>query len=107
MGKIEYGKRSITEVQGNKLVEVSQSIVGGSFVAPKKVHTEESIEIRDRADQDEEYIRFADEEQRLYEAGKLVEAEFQIRRTGASANRGTRYVIKKFTILDKGSEYKI
>ena len=107
MGKIEYGKRSITEVQGNKLVEVSQSIVGGSFVAPKKVHTEESIEIRDRADQDEEYIRFADEEQRLYEAGKLVEAEFQIRRTGASTNRGTRYAIKKFTILDKGSEYKI
>lgn len=107
MSKIEYGKKSVTEIQGNKLVEVSQSIVAGSFVAPKKVHTEESVEIRDRADQDEQYILFADEEQRLYEAGKLVEAEFQIRRTGASANRGTRYAIKKFTILDKGSEYKI
>lgn len=107
MSKIEYGKKSVTEIQGNKLVEVSQSIVAGSFVAPKKVHTEESVEIRDRADQDEQYILFADEEERLYKAGKLVDAEFQIRRTGASANRGTRYAIKKFTILDKGSEYKI
>ena len=107
MSKIEYGKKSVTEIQGNKLVEVSQSIVAGSFVAPKKVHAEESVEIRDRADQDEQYILFADEEERLYKAGKLVDAEFQIRRTGASANRGTRYAIKKFTILDKGSEYKI
>ena len=107
MSKIEYGKQSVTEVKGNKLVEISHSIVAGSFVAPKKVHTEESIEIRDRADQDEEYIKFADEEERLYKAGKLLDAEFQIRRTGASNNRGTRYVIKKFTILDRGSEYKI
>lgn len=107
MGKIEYGKKSVTEVQGNKLIEVSQPIVAGAFVAPKKVHTEESIEIRDRADQDEQYISFADEEQKLYDAGKLVDAEFQIRRTGAATSRGTRYVVKKFTILDRGSEYKL
>lgn len=105
MGKIEYGKKSVTEIQGNKLVEISQSIVAGSFVAPKKVHTEESIEVHNRAAQDEEYIKFADEEERLYKAGKLVDAEFQIRRTRASNNRGTRYVVKKFTILDNSSEH--
>ena len=99
---IEYGKKTITEVQGNRLTETSQSIVAGSYILPRKVHTEESVEIHDRADQDEEYIRFADEEQRLFNTGKLVEAEFQIRRTPASNARNTRYAIKKFTVLDSG-----
>lgn len=100
----EYGKRSVTEIKGNRLVETSQSIVAGSYVLPRKIHTEESVEIRSRADQDEEYIRFADEEEKLQKAGKLVDAEFQVRRTPASAKRGTRYAIKKFTVLDSGAQ---
>lgn len=105
--EINYGKRSVTEVKGNKLVETSHSIVAGDFVYPAKVRTEESIEIRDRADQDAEYIKFADEEERIQRSGRLLEAEFQIKRTPAADKRGTRYVVKKFTILDTGSEYGI
>lgn len=99
---IEYGKEAVTVIKGNRLTETSQSIVAGNYVFPRKIHTEESIEIHDRADQDEEYIRFADEEQKLFKAGKLVEAEFQIRRTPASNARNTRYAVKKFTVLDSG-----
>ena len=101
--EIEYGKKIVTEVQGNHLTETSQSIVAGNYVLPRKVHTEESVEIHDRADQDEQYIQFADEERRLSKTGKLVEAEFQIRRTPASNARKTRYAVKKFTILDSGA----
>ncbi len=102
---IEYGKKTITEVKGDVLTETSQSIVAGDFILPRKIHTEESIEIKDRSDQDEEYIRFADEEERLQKTGRLIEAEFQIRRTPASKSRGVRYAIKKFTVLDSGSGY--
>lgn len=101
---LEFGKKSITEVNGNNLTETTQSIVAGSFVWPKKIHTEESIKIHNRADQDEEYIRFADEEERLQESGRLIEAEFQIRRTPAATKTGARYAIKKFTVLDNGTE---
>ena len=101
--KIEYGKMSTTEVRGGTLTETIDTIVAGNFVFPRKIHTEESVEINSRADQDEEYIKFADEEERLQKAGILVEAEFQIRRTPASVKRGTRYAIKKFTFFDSGS----
>lgn len=101
--KIEYGKRSVTEVKGDTLVETSETIVAGSFVSPRKVHTEESVEINSRADQDVEYIKFADEEERLQKLGILIDAEFQVRRTPASVKRGTRYAIKKFTFFDSGS----
>lgn len=104
---MKYGKKSITEIKGNKLIESSQSIVAGESVLPRRIHTEESIEIYNRADQDEEYIRFADEEERLSKAGKLLEAEFQIRRTSAAARRGARYAVKKFTTLDNGLEYEL
>ena len=104
---MRYGKKAITEVRGNKLIEASQSIVAGESVLPRRIHTEESIEIHDRADQDEEYIRFADEEERLSQAGRLLEAEFQIRRTSAATKRGARYAVKKFTTLDNGSEYEL
>lgn len=100
--KIQYGKTSVTKVIGNKTVETTKNIVAGEFVPPNKIHTEESVEVSDRADQDAEYIRFADEEERLQKAGKLVEAEFQIRRTPAATKRGKLYAIKKFTILDSG-----
>lgn len=100
--KIKYGKRSVTEVRGDTLIETTDTIVAGSFVSPRKIHTEESVEISGRVDQDEEYIKFADEEERLQNAGILVEAEFQIRRTPASIKRGTRYAIKKFTFFDSG-----
>ena len=103
----EFGKTSITEVDGDNLVETTQSIVAGNPVWPRKIHTEKSVKIRSRADQDEEYIRFADEEERLQESGKLLEAEFQVRRTPAAAKSGARYAIKKFTIIDKGSERKV
>lgn len=102
MSKIEYGKRSTTEVKGDTLIETIDTIVAGSFVSPRKIHTEESVEINSRADQDEEYIKFADEEERLHKAGILIEAEFQVRRTPASVRRGTRYAIKKFTFFDSG-----
>lgn len=100
--QIKYGKRSVAEVKGNTVVETTENIVAGSFVSPRKIHTEENIEVSSRADQDEEYIRFADEEERLYNSGVLIEAEFQIRRTPSTAKRGTRYAIKKFTIFDSG-----
>lgn len=99
---IQYGKISTTKVVGDKTVETTKNIVAGEFVPPNKIHTEESIEIFNRADQDSEYIKFADEEERLQKAGKLVEAEFQVRRTPSSIRRGSRYAIKKFTILDSG-----
>jgi hypothetical protein len=99
---IQYGKISTTKVVGDKTIETTKNIVAGEFVPPNKIHTEESIEIFDRADQDAEYIKFADEEERLQKAGKLVEAEFQVRRTPSSVRRGARYAIKKFTILDSG-----
>ena len=38
---------------------------------------------------------------------KLLDAEFQIRRTPASLKRGTRYAVKKFTIIDNGNEYGV
>lgn len=100
--KIEYGKKSITEVKDDKLIETTDNIVAGEFVSPRKIHTEENIKIFNRADQDKEYILFADEEQRLFEAGVLIEAEFQIRRTPASSKDGARYAIKKFTFFDSG-----
>lgn len=102
---MKYGKKSITEIKDNWLIESSESIVAGASMLPRKIHTEESIEISCRADQDSEYIRFADEEERLYKSGKLLDAEFQIRRTPASIKRGVRYAIKKFTILDNGDGY--
>lgn len=101
--KIKYGKRSVTEVKGDTLIETIDTIIAGAFISPKKIHTEESVEISSRADQDEEYIKFADEEERLQKAGILVEAEFQVRRTPASVKRGTRYAIKKFTFFDSGA----
>lgn len=101
--QIKYGKRSVAEVKDNKVVEISENIVAGEFVSPRKIHTEENIEVNSRADQDEEYIRFADEEERLFKAGILIEAEFQVRRTPSSKKRGTRYAIKKFTFFDGGS----
>lgn len=97
---MEYGKKSITEVKNNRLVETSETIIAGAFMPPRKIHTEESVEVKDRADQDAEYIKFADEEDRLQKLGTLLEAEFQIRRTPASNRRGTRYAVKKFTVLD-------
>lgn len=100
--KIEYGKKSITEVKDDKLIETTDNIVAGEFVSPRKIHTEENIKIFNRADQDKEYISFADEEQRLFESGVLIEAEFQIRRTPASSKNGARYAIKKFTFFDSG-----
>ena len=105
--EIQYGKYSVTKVGGNKTTEVSHSIVAGSFISPSKIHTEESIEIKDRSDQDEEYIRFADEEERLQKAGKLLEAEFQIKRTPASTKRGTRYAVKKFTFIDSSNDCEL
>lgn len=104
---MQYGKKSVTEVRGNQVIEVSESIVAGASILPRKIHTEESIEVFSRADQDEEYIRFADEEERLQSQGKLLDAEFQIRRTPASLKRGTRYAVKKFTIIDNGNEYEV
>lgn len=104
---MQYGKKSVTEIHGNQLVETSESIVAGSAILPRKIHTEESVEVFSRADQDEEYIRFADEEERLQSQGKLLDAEFQIRRTPASAKRGARYAVKKLTIIDNGNEYGI
>lgn len=100
--KIEYGKKSVTEVKDDKLIETTDNIVAGGFVSPRKIHTEENIKVFNRADQDKEYILFADEEQRLFEAGVLIEAEFQIRRTPASSKDGARYAIKKFTFFDSG-----
>ena len=100
--KIEYGKKSVTEVKEDKLIETTDNIVAGEFVSPRKIHTEENIKVFNRADQDKEYILFADEEQRLFEAGVLIEAEFQIRRTPASSKDGARYAIKKFTFFDSG-----
>lgn len=104
---MQYGKKSVTEVRGNQVIEVSESIVAGASILPRKIHTEESVEVFSRADQDEEYIRFADEEERLQSQGKLLDAEFQIRRTPASLKRGTRYAVKKFTIIDNGNEYGV
>lgn len=105
--QIEYGKQTITRVSGDKLIEIDRNIVEGSFVAPQKVKTEESIEVRDRKEQDAQYIKFADEEERLQKAGKLLDAEFQVRRTPAATRRGVRYAISKFTILDNNSEYAL
>lgn len=104
---MEYGKKTITEVKGNWLIESSESVVAGAPILPRKIHTEESIEVSCRAELDEEYIHFADEEEKLTKLGKLLDAEFQIRRTPASTKRGTCYAIKKFTILDNGDEYGI
>lgn len=100
--EIAYGKKSVTEVKGEKLVETTASIVAGEFVSPRKIHTEENIKVYSRADQDKEFIAFADEEERLFKAGVLIEAEFQIRRTPASSKDGARYAIKKFTFFDSG-----
>ena len=105
--KIQYGKKAITKIKGNKTTEISQTIIAGSFVPHKRVHTEENIEVHNRAEQDAEYIRFADEEDRLQRAGRLVDAEFQIRRTPSATERGARYAIKKFTILDNSGEYGV
>ena len=99
-----FGKKSITEVKGDKVTETTQSVVAGNFIWPRKVRTEESIEVHTRAEQDAEYIRFADEEESLKKSGRLVEAEFQIRRTPAATKNGARYAIKKFTVLDEGGE---
>lgn len=100
--QIKYGKQSITEVNGVKLVETTENIVAGKFVSPRKIHTEENVMVFNRADQDAEYIKFADEEERLHNAGILIESEFQIRRTPASSKQGARYAIKKFTFFDSG-----
>lgn len=102
--KQQYGKRVVTEVKNNQLTETSQSIIAGEYILPRKIHTEESVKVYSRADQDAEYIRFADEEERLQKTGKLLEAEFQIKRTPASIKSGARYAIKKFTVLDSGSK---
>ena len=97
---MEYGKKTVTEISGSKLIETSHSVAAGEVVLPRRIRTEESVEVHSRADQDKEYIRFADEEERLSKTGKLVEAEFQIRRTPSATARKTRYVVKKFTVLD-------
>lgn len=97
-----FGKKTITEVSGNRVTETTQNVVAGNIVWPRKTHTEESVKITSRAEQDEEYILFADEEERLQKTGRLLEAEFQIRRTPASNKDGARYAIKKFTVLDDG-----
>lgn len=98
--KIEYGKEAVTRVEGNRIIESSQSIAAGKFISPKKIYTEESIEVKSRGEQDAEYVRFADEEERYYKSGGLVSSEFQIRRTLTAAKRGSHYVVKKFTRLD-------
>lgn len=105
MGKhLQFGKKSITELKDNKLVETAQSFVAGNAIFPRKIHTEESVEVRSRAEQDAEYIKFADEEDRLQKTGRLIEAEFQIHRTPAATKRGARYAVKKLTILDSSMD---
>lgn len=99
-----YGKKIVTEIKDNRLIETSRTIVAGEYILPRKVRTEESVKISGRRDQDEQYIRFADEEERLQKAGKLLEAEFQIKRTPAATKNGFRYAIKKFTVLDSSPE---
>lgn len=101
---MEFGKKIVTEVKDGKLVETIQTIAGGKFVMPRKVRTEENIEVYSRKEQDEEYIKFADEEEKLFKTGKLLEAELQVRHTPASIKRGTKYVVKKFTVLDNSGE---
>ena len=33
---MQYGKKSVTEVRGNQVIEVSESIVAGASILPRK-----------------------------------------------------------------------
>ena len=101
---MNYGKRITTEIKGEKLIETTENIAEGSTMNARKVRTEERIEVRGFDDVMSEFEKFAREEEELRENKNLLSAEFEIQRTPATEKRGTRYVIKKFTILD-GSFY--
>lgn len=99
---IQYGKESTTKVKGNKLFRRTKTIVAGEIVLPIRLETEESVEVGSRKEQDEIYIAFADEEERLREGGRLIDSGISIKRTPSAAKKGTWYVVKKFTVLDNG-----
>lgn len=100
--KLQYGKKSTTEVKDNKLFRRTKTIVAGEVVLPMRLETEENIEVSSRKEQDEVYIDFADEEERLRESGRLIDSGISIKRTPNATKKGTWYVVKKFTVLDNG-----